>query len=83
MTNGSIELNIVSLKNVVFHDYVDSVTLPTTSGEITVLPNHDALISSLKSGTIVARTAKGQIPFPIAGGFMEVAPDSRLTVLLG
>ena len=77
-----LQLKIVSLKEVVFHDSVDSVTLPTKSGEITVLPNHAPLISHLAKGTIRAKSAGQQKPFPIEGGFMEVTPGSRLTILL-
>ena len=82
MTKGELELKIVSLKEVVYHDFVDSVTLPTTSGEITVLPNHAGLISELKSGTIYARTGGTEQAFPIVGGFLEVAQNSRLSVLV-
>jgi len=78
----TIELKIVSLKEVVYDDYVDSVTLPTKVGEITVLPHHAPLISHLAKGTIRAKSAGQQKPFEIDGGFMEVTSDSRLTVLL-
>ena len=77
-----LQLKIISLKEVVYNDYVDSVTLPTKAGEITVLPNHVPLISHLAKGTIRAKSTGQQKPFPIDGGFMEVTPDSRLTVLL-
>lgn len=82
MVKGSIELHIVSLKDVVFADSVDSVTLPTKAGEITVLPNHVPLISHLSKGAIRTRCEGQQKSFDIDGGFMEVSPDSRLTVLL-
>lgn len=81
MAMESLDLNIVSLSKVVFHDYVDSVTLPTTSGEITVLPNHAPLISHLAKGAIRAKFEGQQKQFEIQGGFMEVTADSRLTIL--
>ncbi len=83
MATGELELKIVSLQEVVHHDFVDSVTLPTTAGEITVLPNHAPLISELKSGAIRARAnGAAEKSFPINGGFLEVASDNRLTVLV-
>lgn len=82
MAKGELELKIISLKEVVHHDYVDSVTLPTTAGEITVLPHHASLISELKGGAICARSGSGEQTFTIVGGFLEVARDSRLTVLI-
>ncbi len=78
----TLELKIVSLKEEVFHDYVDSVTLPTKDGEITVLPNHAALVSSLREGGIRVRMADKEENFPTRGGFLEVTGGSRLTVLL-
>ncbi|MEK7170228.1 MAG: F0F1 ATP synthase subunit epsilon [Patescibacteria group bacterium] len=77
-----LQLKIVSLKEVVYNDYVDSVTLPTKSGEITVLPHHVPLVSHLAKGTILAKFEGQQKPFEIDGGFMEVSGDSRLTILL-
>jgi len=68
---GKLELKLVSLKEVVFQDYVDSVTLPTKSGEITVLPNHAALISQLEKGTVRAKAEGSEKPFEISGGFTE------------
>lgn len=77
-----LQLKIVSLKEVVYDDSVDSVTLPTKTGEITVLPNHVPLISHLTKGSIRARCKGQQKSFELDGGFMEVSSDSRLTVLL-
>lgn len=79
---NTIGLKIVSLKEVLFHAPVVSVTLPTKAGEITVLPGHVPLISHLTKGTIRAKIEGKQKPFDIQGGFMEVTSDSRLTILL-
>lgn len=79
---SELQLKIVSLKEVVFHDYVDSVTLPTKAGEITVLPHHVPLISHLTKGTIRANFEGKPKAFEIDGGFMEVSGDNRMTVLL-
>lgn len=79
---GELQLKIVSLKEVVYNDYVDSVTLPTKAGEITVLPHHVPLVSRLAKGTIRANFEGKPKTFEIDGGFMEVTADSRLTALL-
>ena len=54
---------------------VDQVTLPTTEGEITILPGHIALVSALKSGDIVAKKDGEVIPMAVVGGFIEVKGD--------
>ena len=43
-----IHFQIVTPEKVVYKDDVDSIALPTQIGEITVLPNHAPLISSLE-----------------------------------
>ena len=40
-----INFKIATPERVVFKDEVDSITLPTVMGEITILPNHIPLIS--------------------------------------
>ena len=80
--SSELQLKIVSLREVVYNDYVDSVTLPTKAGEITVLPHHAPLISHLAKGTIRAKSEGQQKSFPLEGGFMEVTSGSRLTILL-
>ena len=57
---------------------VDQVSLPTTLGEITVLPDHIPLITGLASGDIVAVVDGEYIPMAVVGGFVEVKPfDDR------
>ncbi len=51
---------------------VDQVTLPTTEGEITILPDHVPLVAGLKSGDIVAISNGEHIPMAVVGGFIEV-----------
>ena len=51
---------------------VDQVSLPTTLGEITVLPDHIPLITGLTSGDVVAVIAGEHVPFAVVGGFLEV-----------
>jgi len=67
-----LKLKIVTPERIVLEEDVDSVTLPTTEGEITVLPGHVSLISALKSGDVVAIRGGEHIPFAVVGGFIEV-----------
>jgi F-type H+-transporting ATPase subunit epsilon len=71
-----IKFKIVTPERVVFEDEVDSITLPTRTGEITVLPNHIPLVSSLKAGEVLIRKGKQEIPMAISGGFVEIAENS-------
>ena len=53
-------------------ELVEQVSLPTTLGEITVLPNHIPLITGLASGDVVAYINGEEAPMAVVGGFVEV-----------
>ena len=68
----SLKLRIVSPERIVFVGDVDSVTVPGTTGEFQVLPNHTPLISSLAAGNAMYDCADGRKELTISGGFAEV-----------
>ncbi|HQY68326.1 MAG TPA: ATP synthase F1 subunit epsilon [Pyrinomonadaceae bacterium] len=75
-----LKLEIVTPERKVFDAEVDSVTVPTATGDAGILPNHAPLVSALKPG-VVSYTAKGTSDkFAISGGFVEVSSD-RVSVL--
>lgn len=73
MSNKQLQLKIITPERIVLDEAVDSVTLPTTEGEITILPDHIPLISTLASGDIVARVNGEDVPMAVSGGFVEVS----------
>lgn len=67
-----LKLEIVTPQKRVLEADVDSVTVPTASGEAGILPNHAPLVSALKPG-ILSYTARGTSDkIAITGGFVEV-----------
>lgn len=58
-----------------------SMTLPAKDGEMTVLGEHEPLITTLKAGTITVRTAEGEKTFPIESGVLEVRRDGATVIL--
>ena len=73
MSKKQLQLKIITPERIVLDESVDSVTLPTTEGEITILPDHIPLISTLASGDIVARVNGEDVPMAVSGGFVEVS----------
>lgn len=58
-----------------------SLTVPGDKGEMTLLPGHARLISTLSAGTLVFETATGEKKTAtISGGFLEIHAD-RAVVL--
>ena len=59
-----------------------SVVVPGSAGEMTVLPHHEPLITTLKSGLItVTIPNSGHKEFTIEGGVLEVS-GTRAVVLV-
>jgi F-type H+-transporting ATPase subunit epsilon len=72
---------IVTPEKRVLDAEVDSVTVPTASGEVGILPYHAPLISALRPG-VLAYSIKGAVDkLAVSGGFVEVNTD-RVSVLV-
>lgn len=76
-----IHFRIVSPERVVYEEDVDQVTVPAKDGELTILENHIPLVSALHAGELLVKKNGIVIPMAISGGFLEVQPKSRVTVL--
>ena len=71
-----LRLEIVTPEKRVLDAEVDSVTVPTASGEAAILQNHAPLVSALRPG-VVSYSAKGSTDkLVISGGFIEVSSNS-------
>jgi F-type H+-transporting ATPase subunit epsilon len=58
-----------------------SLTCETEQGQITILPEHVALVSPLVSGGLVVKTADGEQDLHVAGGFITVNHEGHVMVL--
>lgn len=76
----TIHLKIVTPEKVVLEEEIGQITLPTMMGEITILPNHLPIVSSLKPGEILAKKDGVDLPLATSGGFIEFA-ENKLTIL--
>ncbi len=72
MSQKKLKLKIVTPEKLILEEEVDQVSVPTPNGEITVLPDHVPMISSISSGDIVAYNGGESIPMAIVGGFLEI-----------
>lgn len=75
-----IKLEIVTPEKKVFDETVDSVTVPTATGEVGILPNHAPLISALKSGILSFSNKGASEKMVVSGGFVEVS-SNKVSVL--
>lgn len=76
-----LHLDIITQENPVFSDVVDAVTAPATEGEVTILPHHLPLFTKLNPGEVKILRSDRWTNLAVAGGFMDVAPNSQVTIL--
>ncbi len=76
-----LHLSIVTPERIVYEDEVDSVSVMTDMGEVTVLPDHIPLVANLRAGELTLRK-DGAVQYLVAStGFLEVRPGNKLIVL--
>ncbi len=77
-----LKLTISKVDAPVFDGPVVSVTVPGTEGEMTILADHTALISVLKTGLITVLTETGATEtFDITSGTIEIS-HNHATILI-
>jgi F-type H+-transporting ATPase subunit epsilon len=74
---------IAKVDEVLFEGEAQSMTVPGTEGEMTVMGEHMPLISTLKAGEITVRLSEDAEPrvFKIDGGVLEVRHDGATVIL--
>lgn len=77
---SEIKLNIITPERTLLTEDVDQVTLFTKEGEITVLPGHIPVITTLKPGELRFTKNKTETPIVVHGGFAEITKES-VTIL--
>lgn len=75
-----LQFKIVTPERVVFEDAVDEVIIPTTEGEIAVLPDHLPLVALLKAGVLRIKKGGEETPLAVSSGVIEI--DGKRVVVL-
>lgn len=73
-------LEIITPEKSVFKEEVDEVIVPTSEGEIAILPNHVNLLTTIAPGAIIAKKGSDSHPIAITGGFVEVN-NNKVSIL--
>lgn len=71
---------IITPEKTVFKDEVNEVIVPTTNGEIAILPNHINLLTQIAPGELIVKKGSDAYPIAITGGFLEVN-DNKISIL--
>lgn len=71
-----MHLTIITPKKVVFEKDVNRITVPSSEGEITILPHHARLFTLLTEGIIRFKIEEEEDYLAIGGGYLETDGDS-------
>ena len=77
-----LDFELTTPERVAVRAKIRQVSIPTTEGEITVLPDHLPLVAPIRAGELRLVDEKGdEIILAVSGGFVTVHPDNRLAIL--
>ena len=76
----SISLKVVTPIRLVLEEQVDELTAPGPLGQLGILPDHAALMTTLETGQLSYRKSGANAVVTVAGGYAEVL-DNVVTVL--
>lgn len=68
----TMQFDLVSPERSLLSDQVRSVQIPGADGDMTAMPNHAPLITTLRPGILTVETEKGTEEFVVTGGFAEI-----------
>jgi len=79
-THAMLTLEIVTPEARVYSDTIDTVVIPTTSGEVGILPGHIPLLTQVEAGELRVTKNGKEESLIIGEGFAEIEND-RISVL--
>lgn len=68
----TMQFDLVSPERSLMSAQVKSVQIPGADGDMTAMPNHAPLITTLRPGVLKVETDKGIEEFVVTGGFAEL-----------
>jgi len=76
-----LKFKIATPEKIVYENEIKQVSIPTLTGEITILPKHRPLVTIVQAGEMRLVDNNGEQVMAIAGGFVEVKANGEVTVL--
>jgi F-type H+-transporting ATPase subunit epsilon len=71
------KFELVSPERLLVSETVESIIIPATEGEMTVMANHSPVMTTIKPGIVTVKTTAGKEDrYVVYGGFADILPDS-------
>ena len=75
-----MNIEIVTPEAKVYEDTIDSVVMPTTSGEIDILPGHIPIVTEIEAGELIVAKSGSRQSLAISKGFAQCVGD-KISIL--
>ncbi len=75
-----MHLSIVTPEKNIYDGEIESLTVPTTTGEITILPHHVNVVTQVEPGEATIKTGKKTEYVGLTGGFLQMH-NNAITIL--
>ncbi|HEX2017836.1 MAG TPA: F0F1 ATP synthase subunit epsilon [Aurantimonas sp.] len=73
----SFKFELVSPERLLISEQVETVVIPATEGEMTVMGNHAPVMTTVKPGVVTIARADGKTDrYVVFGGFADILPES-------
>lgn len=73
---NTIQTDLVAPERKLASVQASEIRIPSTDGELTVMPGHAPLITTLKPGKLTIVADGVSTDYAVTGGFAEISPDS-------
>ncbi len=70
-----INFELITPERVLYRQEADRVTLPTSQGEITILPGHAELVAALVPGIAKLKVGTREEEVAVSGGFIQISKN--------
>ena len=77
---SQLHLKIVTPEKMIFDEEVNMVTLPSSEGQLGILPHHANLMAKLVPGELRIKKGDKTDILAVGGGFLQMA-DNTLTIM--
>lgn len=67
-----LDLQIITPEKIAYHGQADSISVPTPQGEITILPKHISLVSTMQHGAMIIKNDQLETIMAVYKGFIEI-----------
>ena len=71
----TVQFDLVSPERLLTSVDAKEVQIPGSEGDMTALPDHAPLITTLRPGVLKVTSTEGQAEYVVTGGFAEISPN--------